>query len=214
MTIDGDSYTVVGVLRKHGRPARTGSVGVHRRALAHADAARARSSRWSSRVSVPARPQAAAVQALHATNTRLFPIWRASYQDEKATWGLQDLKSRVVGEIGSTLFVVLAAVGCVLLIASANAINLLLARAMARSREIAIRGALGASRAPARARPARGSRRAHGGRGARRARRRRSARSRSSRRYGATYIPRLAEVHLAGPALAWLALLVARERRR
>ena len=36
--------------------------------------------------------------ALRATNRRLFPIWRSSYQDEKATWGIQDLKARVVGE--------------------------------------------------------------------------------------------------------------------
>ena len=46
---------------------------------------------------------AAARSRLHATNARLFPIWRSSYQDEKATWGLMDLKTRVVGEVGSTL---------------------------------------------------------------------------------------------------------------
>ena len=94
----------------------------------------------------PGVSQAAAAETLHATNARLFPIWKSSYQDEKATWGLLELKTRVVGDIGATLFVALAAVGCVLLIACANAINLLVARALARSRELAIRSALGASR--------------------------------------------------------------------
>ena len=87
----------------------------------------------------------AAAAALRATNARLFPIWRSSYQDEKATWGLMDLKTRVVGEVGSTLVFVLAAVACVLLIACANAVNLLIARSLHRGRELAIRGALGAT---------------------------------------------------------------------
>ena len=98
--LDGADYALAGVLPPTlgpleqrtgvlrggavGHPAAQGPV-LHHRARTPAAGSRSRS---------------AAASELRAINRRIFPVWQASYQDDKATWSMMDLKAHVVGDVG------------------------------------------------------------------------------------------------------------------
>jgi putative ABC transport system permease protein len=94
------------------------------------------------------KPDATVAQA----NSDLSAIAEAlakQYPDSNTHFGVlaKPLREDMIGDVRPALYILFGAVVCVLLIANANVANLLLARASARGKEIALRAAMGASRA-------------------------------------------------------------------
>jgi predicted permease len=90
---------------------------------------------------------------------RMLPIWldawpiprqvagRQVFENWRIAPAVQPLKDEVVGGVGDMLWILMATIGMVLLIACANVANLMLVRSESRRHEFSVRTALGAGRA-------------------------------------------------------------------
>ncbi len=156
MRLDNDMYTIVGVMPadfRHPGPTLDTDVEVWLATGFNGSpfpVPAVRSQRFIPAAIGRLKPGMTVTQAQARLDTYTSQLSRAYPRDypTAASWAVRlvPVKEDLVGPQRAELFLILGAVGCVLLIACVNIANLLLARSSGRRREIAIRLTMGASR--------------------------------------------------------------------
>jgi len=146
ITLDGDAHTVVGVMRPGFFDVIGGDVDLWVPQDLQDSRRNSRGNHYLTGIArlgpgVTIEQAQAQIDAVHAQLAEEFPD---SY--EKQHVDLYPLYEDVVGTTSTTLYILWGAAGLVLLIACVNVANLSLARSVARTKEIAIRTALGSGR--------------------------------------------------------------------
>ena len=148
LTLSGRPYTVIGVLAEGAELPNTVDLYAPLEFTAIFDANTAQGRRGEFLASLARARSGVSPEQIDADLRRIGSELQVRFQQTNATltFTSTSLRTMIVGDVQRPLFVLLGAVGFVLLVACANVANLMLARGSARQGELAVRSAMGAGR--------------------------------------------------------------------